>query len=346
MAAFCGGVLAFAARPHIPIVLPVLTTVIPSLLVVGVPRAYMLRGYRLLCFAATFASAGYAFGPIGWIAQDSLFFFLLCTVCTMSGLVVPLFITRGFISYLLSTQLFSLSLLVSFITAPKEARLRYSPFNVLKTQKGVRLILRADYNVVVTVQMLAGILILALHTLPVLHYVVTRELPPRSRSRRAGAPPASFASQRHGRDEPTSPTTPDAHTEDELEVLADLDDVLEAFCICAGWSYMLFRVLHRVTQTCMKRVIVSNGGAVGSVAGGASDNSSVSGPLIGIMAGDRRVDVRTASAVVSTGLVFLWYIKVISLLQRQDPGAALDQFRYVCDSMSPLRYLLGVSQDF
>lgn len=350
MIAFCGGVLTFVVQPKVPIAFPVLTTLVPALLVVGVPRAYMKRGYRVLNLCLTFFSAGYAFGPIGWIAQDSLFLFLLCTVCTMSGLVVPLSITRGLISYLLSTQLFSLSLLVSFLTAPKEATRRYSPFNTLKSQKGVKMIMDADYNVVVTLQVVANVVLLALHTVPVLYYVVTHG---KQWSRAHKASACASTTKRNGVDSSSiddsmaaaasasATTGPEEYTEEELEMLDHLDDVLEAFCICAGWSYILFRFIRHYMQFFIKKLIESNGGTVGTV-GDSASGGGVPESMLGIMANDRRVDARKASGVVSTGLVFLWYIKAIGLLQRGDPGATLDQFRYVCDRISPLRWLLGV----
>ncbi|EPY40184.1 hypothetical protein AGDE_03744 [Angomonas deanei] len=304
MSSFIAGVLTFVVQPKVPIVVPMIVTIMSALLVVAVPRRLLLRPYRILCHMLCFYAAGYSFGPIGWVAQDSLFLCLLLTVCTMAGLVTPLFLTRGLISYLLSSQLLSLTLSIAFFTAPKEAKLKYSPFNMLKEQRGVQLILSADYNILLTLQFVGDLLILGLHTLPIMYYFVSAKAEP----------------------------TEESDEKEEAALLNHVDDVREAFCICTGWSYLVYRTVKHFARFFVEKVINESNEK-------KKTNDSRQDHSWQILA-ERRASLSGASGACSGLMMVLLYIKVISILQRDDPKMSLDQFRRMCNRFSPLEAIL------
>lgn len=298
MAAAVAGVALFAARPRIPIALPLALTVVSSVSL-ALPKSVVIHAGRVLCFYTASLSAGYCFGPIAWVAQDTLVLVLLLTGCTVTGLCLPLFLTRGMVSYVMSSQLLSLAMSLALVTAPKQSNAR-SPFRHLKAQPGVQGILDGDVNVLLTMQLLANLTINALHTVPVIYRFVSS-----------------------------------TDTDDELTRKAD--PLREAFCICAGWGYASFRV----AQCCMRRLIrrvlkesrqAAHRGSDGFWVIEASANPS----------GEHRGNGVNVASSITAGLVSaLLYVRVVSLLQKSDCEALMNEARKVCQRTSPIALLLG-----
>lgn len=293
MLAVAAGVATFWAAPNIPFALPIATTLVPAVLLMGIPKAYMQPAARLLCFYLSLYSTGYAFGPIGWVAQDTLVVFVLLSGCTMTGLCLPLYLTRGMISYVVSAQVLSSALSVALITAPKQSR-DTSVFKKLKEQAGVQIILNGDINVLFTMQLLSNVGICALHTLPNIYRFV----------RWQGA---------------------------EAELMDSVDGVKEAFAICAGTVYVVYRAVRWSCRLLIRRVMSDS---QQHPKGGAGQNTWLA-------MSNHSLDVNRASGVVSGLVMGLWYVRAVSLLQKGDVETTLNQLRTVCARISPMGLLLG-----
>lgn len=220
MVCVAAGVGVFAACPRIPIAIPIITAVVPSLLVVGVPKNLMRPAARALSFILATVSSGYVLGPIGYVAQDSILVLLLLTGCTMSGVCIPLFLTRGMISYVLSAQTLSMAAAIALVTTPVATK-ETSPFKTLKAQPGVQMILKADVNVMLTMQMLSNLVITLAHTVPTIHHFISWK-----------------------------------GTEEDL--LDSVDALKEASFICGGWVYIIARIVRSLTRVLMLRVADEN----------------------------------------------------------------------------------------
>ncbi|KPA81057.1 putative mitochondrial hypothetical protein [Leptomonas pyrrhocoris] len=295
MLAVAAGVAAFWAVPSIPFAIPIAATLVSTVLLLGVPKAYMHPAARLLCFYLSLYSTGYTFGPIGWVAQDTLVVFVLLSGCTMTGLCVPLYLTRGMISYVVSAQVLSSALSVALITAPKQSR-DTSVFKKLKEQAGVQIVLNGDVNVLFTMQLLSNVGICALHTLPnIFRFVIWQG--------------------------------------DEEELTDSADPLKEAFAICAGTMYVLYRAVRWSCRLLIRRVMSDS---QQSPRGGAGQNTWLA-------MSSHSLDVNDASGVVSGLVMGLWYVRAVSLLQKGDVEATLNHLRTVCARISPVALLLGSS---
>ncbi|KAG5495222.1 hypothetical protein JKF63_02277 [Porcisia hertigi] len=293
MLVLASGVVVFRYAPHIPIAIPVTTTLVPAMLLFGIPKSLMLPAGRLLCFFASLASAGYALGPIGWVAQDTLVVFVMLTACTVTGITLPLYLTRGMISYVMSAQVLSSALSVALVTAPKQSR-DISPFKALKEQAGVKVLLNGDINVLFTMQLLSNIGVCALHTLPIIYHCVTWQ----------------------GREE---------------DLRDSIDPVREAFAICAGSTYVMYCCVRWACRLLIRHVTADSSG----------NPSSGHGQNTWLALSKYSLDINRASGVASGVVMGLWYVRVVSLLQRGDLETSLNQLRSVCARVSPMRLLLG-----
>ncbi|KEG14124.1 putative retrotransposon hot spot (RHS) protein [Trypanosoma grayi] len=208
LTAAVGGAVFFAF-PKVPIAVPVALTLVPSVVLFLVPREMMLPVGRLACLFTSCFAFGYSFGPIGWIAWDSLAIFLTLLASTMAGLCVPLFLTRGMVSYVLSSQLLSCTLSLAAVTttplvmaAATAAATGSGSTNISKSSLDI--LRRADVNVLITMQLISNWGINLLHTIPVIIHFVRWE-----------------------------------GTKEEL--ILSVDPVKESMCICAGAAYVMWR---------------------------------------------------------------------------------------------------------
>ncbi|KAK7201347.1 hypothetical protein NESM_000197000 [Novymonas esmeraldas] len=293
MLALAAGAATFCYAPHVPIAIPVATTLTPAVLLLGLPRRLLLPAGRVLCFFTALVSAGYALGPIGWVAQDSLVVFVLLSGCTMTGICLPLYLTRGMVSYVVSAQVLSSALSVALVTAPTQSKTG-SPFRALKDQAGVQILLNGDINVLFTMQLLSNVGVCALHTLPTIYRCV-------------------------------------AWKGGEEELRASLDPVREAFAICAGTTYVVYRCVRSACHLLIRRVMADSGS---NPQGGQGQNTWLA-------LSNHSLDVNRASGVVSGVVMGLWYVRAVSLLQQGDMTTTLDHLRAVCARVSPMSLLLG-----
>ncbi|KAI5687092.1 hypothetical protein MNV84_07138 [Leishmania braziliensis] len=295
MLVLTSGVVAFRYAPHIPIAIPVATALVPAALLLGIPKRLMLPGARLLCFFTSLMSAGYALGPVGWVAQDTLIVFVLLTGCTMTGICVPLYLTRGMISYVVSAQVISCALSIALVTTPKQSK-PTSPFSSLKEQSGVKIFLNGDINVLFTMQLLSNVGVCAWHTLPVIYHCATW----------------------HGC---------------EADLRESIDPVREAFGICAGATYVMYRCVRWACRLLIRRVVAESSQ---NPQGGQGQNTWLA-------LSNYSLDVNHASGIVSSVVMGLWYVRAVSLLQKGDMESLLNQLRVVCTRISPMSLLLGSS---
>lgn len=149
----CFGAAAFCKLPHIPIGLAIAATITPSVVLHFVPQRFMTLPSRGLLFAAACLACGYTLGPMNYVALDTLIPFGFLVGSTVVGFSVPLFLTRGMISYFFSTQLLSCSL----ATVLSSGQLSQA----------------IDVNVMLTVQMLANAVLAIAHTIPVVRKCVS-----------------------------------------------------------------------------------------------------------------------------------------------------------------------------
>ncbi|KAG5469531.1 hypothetical protein LSCM1_02754 [Leishmania martiniquensis] len=293
MAVLATGVAVFRHAPRVSIAIPVATTVVPAALLLGIPKRRILSGGRLLCFYTSMISAGYALGPIGWVAQDSLIVLVLLTGCTMTGICVPLYLTRGMISYVVSAQVLSSALSVALVTAPKQSK-GNSPLKAFREQAGMEIVLNGDINVLFTMQLMSNVAVCMWHTVPSIVHCVAWQ----------------------GR---------------EAELRDSMDPVREAFGICAGTTYVVYRCVRWACRLLIRRVMTDS----------TSDPQGGQGQNTWLALSSHSLDVNGASGVVSSVVMCLWYVRAVSLLQKGDMETTLNQLRSVCARVSPMRLLLG-----
>eukprot|EP00742_Colponemidia_sp_Colp-10_P021841 GILJ01025690.1.p1 GENE.GILJ01025690.1~~GILJ01025690.1.p1 ORF type:complete len:298 (+),score=39.46 GILJ01025690.1:64-957(+) len=105
------GTRAFFAYPDLPIGVPIAATATAAT-VLMFARQWMTFHGKLLAFGALAFSCGVSFGPLNWVAYDTVIPFSIVVGSTAVGFCAPLFITRGVVSYFCSAQLLSCSLSV------------------------------------------------------------------------------------------------------------------------------------------------------------------------------------------------------------------------------------------
>ena len=147
------GTCLFFKVPEIPIGVPiVVSTSTAAVLLFG--SQYMIVPARILTYFTMAFSVGVAFGPMNWIAYDTMGPLLVVVGSTAIGFSVPLLLTRGAISYFLSSQLLSSSLAIVLTC-----------LNTIAT-KGTLDQSTRDVSMMLNVQMASNFLLGALHTVP------------------------------------------------------------------------------------------------------------------------------------------------------------------------------------
>ncbi|KAF5224177.1 hypothetical protein TcYC6_0072670 [Trypanosoma cruzi] len=301
MVAAAGGA-TFFAFPKVPIIIPIALTLVPSTLLLLLPKGMMLYAGRVACLLTSCFAFGYSFGPVGWIAWDSLGVFLTVMVSTMAGLCVPLFLTRGMISYVLSSQLLSCTLsLAAVTTLPLVLRSEgvrpvvsfpFASKNVTTPSSNIELLLRADVNVLLTLQLLSNWGINLLHTLPTIVRFV----------RWKG---------------------------DEGELLDCVDPLKESICICAGAAYVMWRSFRWACRQLLLAV------AKDDTKGASREVQDQWGHFAKLSFHTQHV-----SGVSASVLLVLWYVRAVSELQRGETVATLEALRRVCAHVSPVGLLV------
>lgn len=146
------GSRSFIRHPTaIPIVVSVAVSVVPSFLLLCLPRDMFASTYtRLALFGVSSWAQGHMLGPINYVLSDLMQPVGLLSLATTSGLIASSLLTRGAISFLLTSQTlgtcFTIIGLHHFgqLTAPN-----------------------AEFiNTVLTMQLIAGTAIAALHSVP------------------------------------------------------------------------------------------------------------------------------------------------------------------------------------
>ncbi|KAH9593171.1 hypothetical protein LSM04_007223 [Trypanosoma melophagium] len=304
------GGAAFCVFPKIPIVIPVALTIVPSTLVLLLPRDMMLEAGRMACLCTSAVALGYSFGPIGWVAWDSLAIFATLLVSTMTGLCLPLFLTRGMISYVLSSQLLSCALSLAAVTTTPLLISTHNNSNnsniiiISSTSAmtagvhGMDILRRTDVNVLLTMQLISNWGINLLHTLPTIaHFVRWKK------------------------------------SEEELQL--SVDPVKESLCICGGVAYVFWRTF----RWACRRIIRPNNNNNKENGDNVMKTREVWRDPWGYFTQNvlRRKDAGGISASV---LLLLWYIRAISALQRGETVATLESLRSVCARVSPVNLLV------
>ncbi|ORC91591.1 putative retrotransposon hot spot (RHS) protein [Trypanosoma theileri] len=298
------GGAAFCVFPKIPIVIPVALTVVPSTLVLLLPRDMMIEAGRVACLFTSALALGYSFGPIGWVAWDSLAIFTTLLASTMTGLCLPLFLTRGMISYVLSSQLLSCALsLAAVTTAPLLIPHTNNNNNINNLTSGIQpgvngmdILRRTDVNVLLTMQLISNWGINLLHTLPtIVHFVRWKE------------------------------------SEEQLPL--SVDPVKESLCICGGVAYVFWRSFRWV---CRRIIRPRNE----STDVGMMKPQELSRDPWGYL-NHNVLRRQTTGGVGASLLLLLWYVRSVSALQRGETVATLESLRSVCARISPVNLLVA-----
>ncbi|RNF11109.1 putative retrotransposon hot spot (RHS) protein [Trypanosoma rangeli] len=295
------GGTTFFVFPKVPIAIPIAFALLPSTLLLFLPKTMMLHMGRVASLLTSCFAFGYSFGPIGWVVWDSLDAFLTVMVSTMAGLCVPLFLTRGMISFVLSSQLLSCTLSLAAVTTPLLFEIGASssasspvPFPVTNLPPGsnLEMLRRADVNVLLSLQLLSNLGINLLHTLPTIVYFV----------RWRGS---------------------------EEELLDSVDPLKESMCICAGAAYVLWRSF---SWACRRLVLTV-----------AKDDTKDTSRELQKQRGhfaNLSFYTQHVSGVGASLLLFLWYVRAVSALQRGETVATLEMLRRVCAQVSPVSLII------
>eukprot|EP00758_Cryptobia_borreli_P013965 Tbor_TRINITY_DN5883_c1_g7::TRINITY_DN5883_c1_g7_i1::g.6509::m.6509 len=155
------GTCLFFKFPEIPVGVSIVGVVSSSIALIFL-NEYMIYPARMVCFYVMCFSSGVSFGPMNWIAFDSLSPLIMVVGSTAIGFTVPLFLTRGVVSYFMSAQLLSSSL--SIISAGC----------VTCNKKSSNLRLDEDINVMLTLQMLATSALTICHTIPTIYQFLNK----------------------------------------------------------------------------------------------------------------------------------------------------------------------------
>lgn len=206
------GVLDFVMYPKIPLICFIGSSLSAGFMLAAIPKKVVSQRTRFLLFLLCWFSSGYALGPLGWVAQDTLATYFLVTGSALCGVTSALFLTRGVVSYLFSAQLFSFALSIFVATSHKSTA---TLFGVFKSHPGVRCILHSDVQLIFGMQLVANLTIQIFHTLPRIRQYVLAE-----------------------------------DTDDMLREKAD--PLADAHTLCASWSYVGYRVVRGAFYQALK----------------------------------------------------------------------------------------------
>lgn len=142
------GIYAFFEAPVVPISIPIALSAVSSAVLWVCPKAWIIPAGRMAFAAAGSIATGYCFGPVHWIAYDSIFVFNIVVTSSSVGFTLPLFLTRGMVAYFMSAQLLSTALAVAATSV-------LSP--------------GGDLNSALTVQLVSNCALCAFHTIPTVH---------------------------------------------------------------------------------------------------------------------------------------------------------------------------------
>jgi hypothetical protein len=147
------GIGLFFKYPHFPIGPTIIAAAVPAMGLQIFPKKWLLPKGRVALFGLACVACGYSLGPMHWVAFDSM-----CTVgivigCTLTGACLPLFLTRGIISYFFAAQALSCSLAV--VTGD---------WSTTRT---------VDINIVLLMQLVGNVALGFLHTVPTIKTCIT-----------------------------------------------------------------------------------------------------------------------------------------------------------------------------
>lgn len=155
------GIATFFHYPSVPIAVPFAVGTVCAVVINFVPKKWLAPAPRAATFSLACLSAGYTLGPMNWIAYDALLPTSLILASTVVGFAAPLFITRGMVSYFLSSQLLSSSLAILSTRVTSEST-----------------VVSSDVNVMLTLQIFANALLGIFHTIPTIgRCVFSKETP-------------------------------------------------------------------------------------------------------------------------------------------------------------------------
>lgn len=140
------GIALFFKFPSFPIGPTIAATAVPALALQLFPRKWMLPEGRDALFGVACLACGYTLGPMHWVAFDSMRTIGAVVGCTLSGVCLPLFLTRGIVSYFFASQ--TLSICLSIATSG------------ISTTKTI------DMNMIVLMQLVGNVALGVLHTVP------------------------------------------------------------------------------------------------------------------------------------------------------------------------------------
>lgn len=146
------GIALFFKYPHFPLAPTIVATAVPALALQVFPRKWIVPQGRTALYALTCLSCGYTLGPMNWVAFDSMVTIGTVVACTIAGFSLPLFLTRGVVSYFFASQTLSCCLAVSTV--------------------GISATKTMDVNLVLLAQFLGNVTLGYLHTVPTIKKAV------------------------------------------------------------------------------------------------------------------------------------------------------------------------------
>eukprot|EP00796_Vickermania_ingenoplastis_P008420 gene8420-5900_t len=277
MVCLSAGIAAFMWYPRFPLMIAVVGSVVPGVLVAAVPRKVVGPTTRRIMFHVCWLFGGYSLGPIGWVAQDVLATYVLVTTCTVAGITVPLYLTRGIVTYCVSAQVLSFALSTYAVTSTTNT---LTLFGVLKSHPGVQQILNSDVNGILFLQLVSNIAIQSFHTLPKIKKYINWK-----------------------------------NSDDALK--ASGDPLWDAHTICAGWTYVGYRMIRGAFHRVLRRL--SGKDSEGAISAYSADSKSL----------------KMISSISSGLVIGVIYVQVITRLQQGDIEGTLGNMRQFFRKISP-----------
>lgn len=302
------GTYCFFKQPHFPLAGAVGLSAVPAFVILCLPRSHVNPNSRRALFLAGAFGSGYAFGPINWIASDSMVHVGVSVVASAAGFTASAIITRGKVSYFVLSQALSASLAI----VGTNAVMRRTADFQRASARGKQSTAVANVNAVLMLQVCGNIALALAHSVPTLMRMEARAAAHDATRREHGLQP----------DETLRRASDDAEFGD--------DDVeREAYMIYGSVAYAVWWWFRMVTLVALKSVTRSDKKRVRPSIGEREEET-----LKDFMRKHEKLR-RTSDFVAS--IFFLYaYVKAVGYLQRRaNVQQSFDKARSVFAQIAP-----------
>lgn len=199
------GAIGFVQNPRIPLAPFLVAALFCGLVLGSVPKNAMTPLGRKGLFLSCWLSGGYTIGPIVWVAQDRMSLYALVSSSSLVGVSIALLLTRGVVSYLVSSQALSFALSLFVATSSTSTA---TIFGLFKSHPGLQHILHSDLTSLVLMQFVSNAVLLGVHTIPRIRQYVNMK-------------------------------------KSVAELVEAEDALWDAHALCAGWVYAMYCLVRK-----------------------------------------------------------------------------------------------------